>query len=264
MSTNPFDSDDENEVSAPAKGNPFDPPEPELVAMESLSKLEAHWRTLEALITSNATDPFIVDDIQRKLTDIANTALDDESNSRLANQDHITPCMRYLMEQDVYERIVTFAQHEKNSVDLKSVVMKFVIRIISLTHQPLILHNQFLRPLLRLVEMCGSSKSNQLSQSTVNVLRYLWGQVRDNPSLVTLFNETLSGGDKSGGGHLDFPVFDILVDHIHKDGLLGGQCRETVFVILNICHSSHGRVLLDYVANKSVFAEVRPPQDGGW
>jgi hypothetical protein len=255
MSTNPFDSDEEEQAPLFSKEDQFD--QPQLVAMESLSKIEAHWRTLEALITSKATDPFIIDDLQRKLTEIANTAIDDESNHRLLNQDSITPCMDYLLKQDAFERIVEFVQQEKgHGSELKSVVLKFIIRLISLTHQPLPLSNQFLRPLLRLVEMCGSAKSTQLSQSTVTVLRYLWGQVRGNPSLMNLFNKMVSGGIRSRDAPMEFPVLDILVDNFHKEGPLGNQSREAVFIVLDICHNPSCQGLLQYVANESVFAEM--------
>ena len=219
-----------------------------------VEKLEVHWRTLEALTTSKITDPSLLSDIQRKMMDIADIVIKEETELSV-NDAQITPCLEYLLNVDAFQNLVECTQREQGyGVELRDAVMKFVMQLLSVSKQPLLSHNQLLRPLLRLLESSRTIDSKEYSTTVVSLVFQIWCCIERGTSLVALF-EGGSGSGQPRPSH-QFPLVDLLMDYIHLDGDIGERTRGAFLAILRVCSLTAGKGVEQYV-EKSVFCQVR-------
>ena len=219
-----------------------------------VEKLEVHWRTLEALTTSKITDPSLLSDIQRKMMDIADIVIEEETELSV-NDAQITPCLEYLLNFDAFQNLVECTQREQGyGVELRDAVMKFVMQLLSVSKQPLLSHSQLLRPLLRLLESSRAIDSKEYSTTVVSLVFQIWCCIEQDTSLVTLFE----GGSGSGQPRpsYQFPLVDLLMDYIHLDGDIGERTRGAFLAILRLCSLTAGKGVEQYL-EKSVFCQVR-------
>lgn len=249
-STNLFDSDEEDSETETKMAPTW--------VTKPVEKLEVHWRTLEALMTSKITEPSLISDLQRKMFDIADIVVEEESelSSQLSlPEDQITPCLEYLLNIDALQSLVECTQREQEySVQLKDAVMKFIVQLISLSKQPLLIHNQLLRPLLRLLESSRSIELKEYAATVVSLVFLIWSCIERDSTLITLFEEgSGSGQPRPSSG---FPLVDLLMDHIHLDGDVGEWTRGAFLAILRVCAMPAGKGVGEYL-EKSVFCQVR-------
>ena len=248
-STNLFDSDEED-LETETKMAPTWVTKP-------VEKVEVHWRTLEALMTSKITEPSLINDLQRKMLDIADIVVEEETelSSQLSlNEGQITPCLEYLLNIDALQSLVECTQREQEySTQLKDAVMKFIIQLISLSKQPILIHNQLLRPLLRLLEASQSTESKEYSATVVSLVFLIWSCIERDATLITLFEGGSGSGQPCPSSR--FPLVDLLMDHIHLDGDVGQWTRGAFLAILRVCAMPAGRGVGEYL-EKSVFCQV--------
>ena len=245
-SYNLFDSDEED-TEAETKMAPTWVTKP-------VEKLEVHWRTLEALTTSKILDPSLVSNLHRKMIDIADIVIEEETEVFLTDG-QITPCLEYLLNIDAFQSLVECTQREQEySMQLRDAVMKFVMQLLSLSKQPLLIHNQLLRPLLRLLESSRMIESKEYSTTVVSLVFQIWCCIERDTALLALFEDgSGSGQPRPSNG---FPLVDLLMDYIHLDGDIGEWTRGAFLAILRVCSLPAGKGVEEYL-EKSVFCQVK-------
>lgn len=255
----------------PASSNLFDSDEEDMpIVMEMkmaptwvtkpVEKLEVHWRTLEALTTSKITDPSLISDLHRKMLNIVDIVIEEEIKLSLADG-QITPCLEYLLNIDAFQSLVECTQRQQEyGLDLKDAVMKFVMQLLSLSKQPLLMHSQLLRPLLRLLDSSHTSESKEYS-TVVSLVFQIWCCIERDTSLVALFEDGCGSGQPRPS--IGFPLVDLLMDHIHLDGDVGEKTRGAFLAILRVCSLPAGKGVETYL-EESVFCQVRSVYAGGW
>ena len=250
---------------SPASSNLFDSDEEDMPTATEMKmaptwvtkpveKLEVHWRTLEALTTSKITDPSLISDLHRKMLDIADIVIEEEIKLALTDG-QITPCLEYLLNIDAFQSLVECTQRQQEyGMDFRDAVMKFVMQLLSASKQPLLMHSQLLRPLLRLLDSSRTSESREYSTTVVSLVFQIWCCIERDTSLVALFED--GGGSGQPRPSSGFPLVDLLMDHIHLDGDVGEWTRGAFLAILRVCSLPAGKGVEAYL-EKSVFCQVR-------
>ena len=217
-----------------------------------LERLQVECMTLEAIMSGRITDPITVEDFRIKLSDISETLLAEEATSQ---HNQVTPCLEYILNNDLVENMRQFAKREeKFRTDLLSVILTFSTKLIKESKQPLLIHHQLLRPWLHIMESLKNVKSKELLFTAVTFLYHLWQCISHNPALVNLFHWGSHVGGREGEGP-GYPLVGLLMDHIHQDGCIGEQTRETLLILLWVCTTKESG-LLEYLVQLSNFSEV--------
>jgi len=260
---NPFD---EEEDDGPI--NPFDAPKSKhtngITRTGSLlvaGDIHSHWRELHGIITTGITDPFDVVDIKKHLTAMGKLVAEETPHSTGRTGD----CLEHLLSEDVIEKIYTLSLRERSySKDLRLCILNFFVELLS-SSQPLLIHQQVLRPLTKLLHSLEESRDEDITAAMVPVLYQICVIIHDNPSLLDLF--FMDGRKSSQSKCL---VFALLISHIHEttNRVLTGDVygsgsqsvaicsRDAVLLFLSLAKKMNHKGVAAFITNDTSFCPV--------
>jgi len=261
---NPFDEVDNGPI------NPFDkdttPKSEHINGMTKTGSLlvtgdiHSHWQELHGIITTGITDPFDVVDVKKHLNAMGKLIAEEtpQSTGRTGN------CLEHLLSEDVIEQIYTLSLRERNyAKDLRLCILNFFVELLS-SPQPLLIHQQVLRPLTKLLHSLEESKDEDITAAMVPVLYQICVIIHDNPSLLDLF--FMDGRKSSQSKCL---VFALLISHIHETsnrvltGDVYGSCqrvatcsRDAVLLFLSLAKKIDHKGVASFITNDTSFCPV--------
>lgn len=265
---NPFDDEDEEPF------NPFNVDvKKESSHINGLTKLqqpstvllpeniESHWRQLDEIISNGITDPFDVVDVKKHLSAMGQLVAEERPHSSGRTGD----CLEYLLSEDVIEKVYALSLRERAySKDLRLCILNFFVELLS-SPQPLLIHQQVLRPLTKLLHALEENKDEEITAALVPVLHQICVIIHDNPSLLDLFY--MDGRKSSQSKCL---IFALLITHIHEtDNSIGYSilnnddsrsvascCRDAVLSFLSLAKKIEHKGLSAFITDDTSFCPV--------
>ena len=248
-SLNPFDDfedDDDLELSDAASvgtvedGGSIDPPQVIL--------LKRHCQTIEDITQTKALNPFALEELKEMLVNIQKLLSKDTPES----QGHMGPCLKYLLHENIVENIYMFTTRQREYArEVRVFLLDFFTDVFARSQQPLLIHQQILRPVNKLLRACEGSKDPRLISSLVPLLHQICILMQENQSLLDLFFVESSEHMQSR-----FLVLTSLIPHMHEMGDVGNRARDALLLCLSLADQLSSSNLSRFIAKDCNFCQV--------
>ncbi len=242
---NPFDDDVDSELCDLMPGSNGEEgrrvPSP-------VQQLEQWCSEIDVLLSSKTMDPFAMEELREHLSNIEKFLIKDRPESH----GQTGPCLQFLLNENVVENIYMFSTRQKvYAKEIRVVLLKFFTEVFTRSPQPVLIHQQILRPISKLLRACESASDPELNASLVPLLHTMCILMQENQSLLDLFFfESLV--------HMQsrFLVFSQLIPHMHATGEVGNRARDALLLCLSLADQLHGSSLTHFIASDSNFCQV--------
>ncbi|XP_058833602.1 FHIP family protein AAEL005291-like isoform X1 [Topomyia yanbarensis] len=172
------------------------------------------------------------------------------------------PCLEHLLSENLLDKLYEWGiktGRYANAVRLEQ--LKFYEPLVSHSRHQLLVHEPFLRPLLKLL----ASSQNEIyppdvAKRLVILLNQLCVVLMQNVHLLDLF--FFSNAQQNGtGGHTNFIIFSLLIPYVHRDGSLGHQARDALLLCMALSQKNSN--VGTYIATYSSICPVLVTGLGG-
>ncbi|XP_018918069.1 FHIP family protein GF15501 isoform X2 [Bemisia tabaci] len=157
-----------------------------------------------------------------------------------------SPCLEYLLSEDLLECIYDWSLitgRFNNSLKLEQ--FKLYESLMSHSRNELLIHESFLRPLLRLLSSCvDQCFSVEAEKRLVALLNLLCVSFMQQSELIELFFPSLQEPSQNR-----FVIFSLLIPFIHREGPIGQQARDALLLCMSL--SKHNDSVESFITNES-------------
>ncbi|XP_035788858.1 UPF0518 protein AGAP011705-like isoform X2 [Anopheles albimanus] len=183
------------------------------------------------------------------------------------------PCLEHLLSENLLDKLYEWGiktGRYANAVRLEQ--LKLYEQLVSHSRHQLLVHEPFLRPLLKLL----ASSQNEIyppdvEKRLVILLNQLCVVLMQNVHLLDLFffstsqTQAASGGQKqqhqNGACHTNFIIFSLLIPYVHREGSLGHQARDALLLCMALSQKNSN--VGTYIATYSSICPVLVTGLGG-
>jgi len=155
-------------------------------------------------------------------------------------------CLEFLLSENLLEKLFAWSVHTGrygNAIRLEQ--LKLYELLVSQSRQQLLVHEPFIRPLLRLLSSCaGEVFPVELEKRLVVLLNQLCVTLMQNIELLDLF--FYASGDQ---GPAKFVIFNLLIPFVHREGGIGQQARDALLLCMSL--SKKNENVGSYIAENS-------------
>lgn len=241
-SLNPFDDDVDSDPSDSCAGGE------ESRVSSPVQQLEQCWVEIDALLSSSAVDPFAMEELKGHLLSVEKILVKDRPESH----DQIGPCLQYLLNENIVESVYMFSTRQKlYSKEIRIILLKFFTEVFTRSPQPILIHQQILRPISKLLRACEGTTDREMSASIVPLLHTMCILMQENQSLLDLFFIESHVHMQSR-----FLVFTQLIPHMHVGSEVGNRARDALLLCLSLADQLPGSSLTQFIASDSNFCQV--------
>ena len=243
-SSNPFDElDDEEEEEDYTKqertshGKAF------------ADEMELRWGDLQDLMSAVITDTYSLQEFKEHLSSLFSLI---EKDQLASGSSSTSSCLELFLSENVLEKVYLFSTRQRSySRDVRLVLLQFCTKLLSLPGPPLLIHQQVLRPMSRLLRACEMLPEQDLSSSMVPLIQQICLLIQENESLLDLFYT-----DGEGQTPSKFLIFTQLISHMHSNKEEGMRSRDTMLVCLFIAARSPLSHLGEFMVADTSFCQV--------
>ncbi|XP_053690260.1 FHIP family protein AAEL005291 isoform X2 [Sabethes cyaneus] len=172
------------------------------------------------------------------------------------------PCLEHLLSENLLDKLYEWGiktGRYANAVRLEQ--LKLYEQLVSHSRHQLLVHEPFLRPLLKLL---ASSQDEiyppDVEKRLVILLNQLCVVLMQNVHLLDLF--FFSNAQQNGtGGHTNFIIFSLLIPYVHREGSLGHQARDALLLCMALSQKNSN--VGTYIATYSSICPVLVTGLGG-
>ena len=170
------------------------------------------------------------------------------------------PCLEFLLSENLldklYEWSLTTGRYS-NAVRLEQ--LKLYELLVSHSRHQLLVHEPFLRPLLKLLASCQNEIfPHDVGKRLVILLNQLCVVLMQNVHLLDLFfcsaGQQSNGTNSNGHGQTNFIIFSLLIPYVHCDGSIGHQARDALLLCMSLSQKNSN--IGTYIANHSSMSPV--------
>ncbi|XP_052862097.1 FHIP family protein AGAP011705 [Anopheles cruzii] len=179
------------------------------------------------------------------------------------------PCLEHLLSENLLDKLYEWGiktGRYANAVRLEQ--LKLYEQLVSHSRHQLLVHEPFLRPLLKLL----ASSQNEIyppdvEKRLVILLNQLCVVLMQNVHLLDLFfftttqTQQSSGQHLTNGGHTNFIIFSLLIPYVHREGSLGHQARDALLLCMALSQKNSN--VGTYIATYSSICPVLVTGLGG-
>ncbi|XP_058118066.1 FHIP family protein AGAP011705 [Anopheles ziemanni] len=178
------------------------------------------------------------------------------------------PCLEHLLSENLLDKLYEWGiktGRYANAVRLEQ--LKLYEQLVSHSRHQLLVHEPFLRPLLKLL----ASSQNEIyppdvEKRLVILLNQLCVVLMQNVHLLDLFffstTQTQTHSQQtSNGGHTNFIIFSLLIPYVHREGSLGHQARDALLLCMALSQKNSN--VGTYIATYSSICPVLVTGLGG-
>uniref|UniRef100_A0A182WEG0 FHF complex subunit HOOK-interacting protein C-terminal domain-containing protein n=1 Tax=Anopheles minimus TaxID=112268 RepID=A0A182WEG0_9DIPT len=177
------------------------------------------------------------------------------------------PCLEHLLSENLLDKLYEWGiktGRYANAVRLEQ--LKLYEQLVSHSRHQLLVHEPFLRPLLKLL----ASSQNEIyppdvEKRLVILLNQLCVVLMQNVHLLDLFffstTQTQQSNHSSNGGHTNFIIFSLLIPYVHREGSLGHQARDALLLCMALSQKNSN--VGTYIATYSSICPVLVTGLGG-
>uniref|UniRef100_A0A2M4BB40 FHF complex subunit HOOK-interacting protein C-terminal domain-containing protein n=1 Tax=Anopheles marajoara TaxID=58244 RepID=A0A2M4BB40_9DIPT len=182
------------------------------------------------------------------------------------------PCLEHLLSENLLDKLYEWGiktGRYANAVRLEQ--LKLYEQLVSHSRHQLLVHEPFLRPLLKLL----ASSQNEIyppdvEKRLVILLNQLCVVLMQNVHLLDLFffstsqTQAANGSQKQqqqNGCHTNFIIFSLLIPYVHREGSLGHQARDALLLCMALSQKNSN--VGTYIATYSSICPVLVTGLGG-
>uniref|UniRef100_A0AAG5DTK5 FHF complex subunit HOOK-interacting protein C-terminal domain-containing protein n=1 Tax=Anopheles atroparvus TaxID=41427 RepID=A0AAG5DTK5_ANOAO len=178
------------------------------------------------------------------------------------------PCLEHLLSENLLDKLYEWGiktGRYANAVRLEQ--LKLYEQLVSHSRHQLLVHEPFLRPLLKLL----ASSQNEIyppdvEKRLVILLNQLCVVLMQNVHLLDLFffstTQTQTHSPRANnGGHTNFIIFSLLIPYVHREGSLGHQARDALLLCMALSQKNSN--VGTYIATYSSICPVLVTGLGG-
>ena len=254
-SLNPFDDPEENEeiltMGLGAGGEKPDQRDYRDLPLHERPpnyQLRHHWNEMDDLIQSGRMDPFALEELREHFRIMEKLLIRD----RPEQSGQIGPCLKLVLNENIVETFYMFSTQQRvYAKELRIVLLRFFTEVLARASQPLLIHQQILRPVSKLLRACEASEDREINSALVPFLHQLCILMQENQSLLDLFFEAKPNMKSK------FLVFVELIPHMHSMGEVGNRARDAILLCLSLAAQLPGSSLSHFIAVESNFCQVR-------
>lgn len=243
-SLNPFDDDFERDSpDLPYRGTGKEG------STASVQQLEQSWNEINAILHSGTMDPFAMEELREQLSNVERLLVKDTPES----SSQIGPCLRYVLSENVIENVYMFStRHRVYAKEVRIILLHFFAEVLTRSSQPILIHQQILRPISKLLRACEGTNDREIETSMVPLLHAMCILMQENQSLLDLFFIESQVHMQSR-----FLVFTQLVPHLHSSGEVGNRARDAILLCLSLADQLPVSNLTHFIASECNFCQVR-------
>ena len=214
------------------------------------AQVRHHCLALEKIMsdTTQMTDPFLLEEFREHLQAVEKCV----SRERPSAKGHIGECLAVLLAQNVIENAYVFGTRQKvHGRDIRIMLLKFFTEVFAHSCQDLLIHQQFLRPLNRLLRTCEGTNDGEISSSLVPLLHQICILIQENHSLLDLFFVEAKAHHPAR-----FFLLTQLIQHMHDTTEAGKRARDALLLCLSLADQLPHTSLSQFIATDSNFCQV--------
>eukprot|EP00731_Ephydatia_muelleri_P030662 Em0022g176a len=160
--------------------------------------------------------------------------------------------LEYLLNENAVERAYLFITRQKAfGTEARIILLKFFSELFARSVQPVLIHEQILRPLNRLLRSCEGVDSKELCDAVVCVVHRLCMMIQQTNSLLDLFFTDSKVQQQS-----KFFVFTQLIPHMHSSGDAGKMARDGLLLCVSLAAQLSTSDLGAFITSDSNFCQV--------
>uniref|UniRef100_A0A336LVH9 CSON005889 protein n=1 Tax=Culicoides sonorensis TaxID=179676 RepID=A0A336LVH9_CULSO len=180
---------------------------------------------------------------------------------KLQNQTVNAPCLEYSLSENVLDKLYEWGTTTGRYSDaVRLELLKLFELLVSHSRHQLLVHEPFLRPLLKLL---GSSQDEiyppDVEKRLVILLNQLCVLLMQNVDLLDLF--FFSTSQHQQHGKANFIIFSLLVPFVHREGSIGHQARDALLLCMSLSQKNSN--IGEYIAKQSSICPVLVTGLGG-
>ena len=243
-SLNPFDDDFESDPpDLPSSG-----PVGGRVGL-SVQQLEQSWKEINSIFNSCTMDPFAMEELREQLLKVEQILVKDTPQYN----GQIGPCLQYVLSENVIENIYMFSiKHKAYANEVRIMLLCFFAEVLARSSQPILIHQQILRPVSKLLRACEGTINREIQVSMVPLLHAMCILMQENQSLLDLFFIESQVHMQSR-----FLVFTQLIPHVHGSGEMANRARDAILLCLSLADQLPASNLANFIASECNFCQVR-------
>ena len=214
------------------------------------AQVEHHWAALGKIIsdTGQLTDPFLLEEFQDHLYSIERLV----SKERPEASGHTGSCLEVALSQNIVESVYVFGARQRvYGRDIRIMLLKFFTEVFARSQQPVLIHQQFLRPLNRLLRACEGSEDWGIFAALVPLLHQICILIQENQSLLDLFYVEAKAHHPSR-----FILLTQLIPHMHDTTEIGNRSRDALLLCLSLADQLPHTNLSQFIATDCNFCQV--------
>lgn len=226
-----------------------------------------HWEQVKDLIARSENSPTKHDDVLAVVNHLDHMVtlllveLHNCNKMTLPNgQQPSAPCLEFMLSDNLLDKLFEWSVSTgryANAVRLEQ--LKLYELLVSHSRHQLLVHEPFLRPLLKLLASCQNEIFPQdVGKRLVILLNQLCVVLMQNVHLLDLFFcSTQQHGQQSnivGANQTNFIIFSLLIPYVHCDGSIGHQARDALLLCMSLSQKNSN--IGTYIANHSSMSPV--------
>ena len=211
-------------------------------------QLEHHWASMDDLIRSGHMDPFALEELRESLTAVERLLIKDEPES----SGQVGPCLKFLLSENVVESVYMFCTQQRTyTKELRIMLLTFFTNVFACSSQVILIHQQVLRPISKLLRACEGVKDHDINNALVPLLHRMCILMQENQSLLDLFFIESKVHMQS-----KFLIFTQLIQSMHGTTEVGNRARDALLLCLSLADQLPGSNLSHFIAADSNFCQV--------
>ena len=252
---NPFGSDDDDEIGRDKRSEGVGM---SVAGLESVpvsqrppaAQVEHHWEALGKIIndTGQLTDPFLFEEFRDHLSSIEKLV----SRERPVSRGEPGDCLAVLLSKNMIENAYVFSTRQRvHGRDIRIMLLRFFTEVFAHSRQDVLIHQQFLRPLNRLLRACEGTEDGEIFAALVPLLHQVCILIQENQSLFNLFYMEAKAHHPAR-----FFIMTQLIPHMHDMTEIGNRSRDALLLCLSLADQLPHTNLSQFIAIDSNFCQV--------
>ncbi|CAI8048034.1 UPF0518 protein CG3558 [Geodia barretti] len=248
---NPFGSDDEED---PGRGGEEQRATGTGEALPSQQdtplKIESHCTALGGIMSDPAqlTDPFLLEEFRGHLTSVEKLV----SRERPQSRGEVGDNLAVILSQNIIEKVYVFSTLQKaTGRAIRVMLLRFFTEVFAHSVQDVLIHQQFLRPLNRLLRACEGTREGDMASALVPLLHQICILIQMNQSLLDLFFIEAKAHHPAR-----FILLSQLIPYMHDVTEIGNRARDALLLCLSLADQLSHASLSQFIAIESNFCQV--------
>ena len=212
-------------------------------------QVEYHWNAMAEIMKSSVSDPFVLEELKEHLKAIEKFVIKERPETSGRTGD----CLEFLLSENVVENVYLFSTRQRvYGKEVRVMLLKFFTEVFARSVQPILIHQQILRPLSRLLRACEGIREHEIANALVPLLHQICILMQENQSLLDLFFI-----DSPVHLQSKFLIFTQLIPYMHETSEMGNRARDALLLCLSLAAQLPSSNLSKFITVDCNFCQVR-------